>query len=597
MKTKTLLFLAFSLMTHLTFSQASFNYVPNFNYANNLLLSGINNVTEPLGNYGVVNKNFTLTTSLPTIRVELVDNAPITFTRDVGYLSEAGEIIWRGNSTSGPCFNCELQIKEYGGDLSASIFKPNGIVALSDIGNSNYVFYDRTMINADCDIDHFPSVAINPNVGLTPGGFNRTAARRSTCGGVETFSMIIAYTPEFAATFPVTDRQQEINTFLDGVVESVNESYRESDLDVRVRLAFSYQTPDSEFGNKDDDFDAFSNVVRCTGLFCGGEKWREYDEIWAYRNDFNADVAILLISQNVGGRADRSLNMGMYGRNGADDRNYGVAHEIGHMFNLEHNREEFSWIERIFIGGKNAYGYRNADFRTVMSYGNDRDRVPLYSDPDYDFPDGGQAGDKNAKARRYVRDNLGRVITKNDYTNYNISNLTIESDETLNQFARNNITTSNFTVQTNSVVALQAENTVTFGPGTNIAAGSDVTVSIVDCATAVFRSAQAANEPEGETIDELVQEVPEALENEVFSLYPNPVETGVLNLTYHHEGEVVSFVKIYAMDGAEVYFRYYDEMQHQINGQIDVSNLGAGTYIVNVCQNNGDCQSQRFVLK
>jgi len=90
--------------------------------------------------------------------------------------------------------------------------------------------------------------------------FNETSNARVSsgdCETVNTVSMIIAYTPEFASTFSATNRQDRINDFLNSVIESINESYINSDLNVRVRLAFSYQTPDSEFGNKDDDYSAF----------------------------------------------------------------------------------------------------------------------------------------------------------------------------------------------------------------------------------------------------------------------------------------------------------------------------------------------------
>jgi hypothetical protein len=157
----------------------------------------------------------------------------------------------------------------------------------------------------------------------------------STCSSNIIYRMIIAYTPQFKSTF---SSQSALNNFLVQVVESVNETYISSNLNVRARLAYAYQTNDSETGDKDTDFDNFFHKAGDAPKF--PDKYIEFDEIWGHLNTFNADVGILLVSANIGGRAGSSRRLAVYGKNGSG-WNYGVAHEIGHMFDLEHNREEF----------------------------------------------------------------------------------------------------------------------------------------------------------------------------------------------------------------------------------------------------------------
>ena len=440
-------------------------------------------------------------------------------------------MIWRGQSSSFGCVDCEIHIVEYEDVLEATIFLEDIVFALSPVGDENFLYYQLSSHNSDCDIDHFPSIAVNEE-----NENGRTTSSISACNGLETYSMIIAYTPQFAEEFTESTRQRDINEFLDDVIESVNESYENSDLNLRTKLAFSYQTPDSEFGNKDDDFDAFTNIVHCTGLFCNGEKWREYDEIYDYRIQHNADVAVLLVAADIGGRADDPGWRAIYGRRGAGrisgGNRYGIAHEIGHLLKLEHNREEFGFFAKLFLDGKKAYGYRNDDFRTVMSYGFGRTREPIYSDPNYSFSNGSSAGNDKAKARRHIPSQKHRVLIKSDYQNYSLQDNTISSDQTLNQFALEKIITQNFVAETSSRVVLQAQNSVILKSGTHLKAGSTVELSIFNCSnSASSSSARVASETEVKLINGEVSYTPDT---SFFITFPNPT-SNVLHIEFNSE--------------------------------------------------------------
>ena len=437
----------------------------------NSYLNGIDTVSENLGQYGVLDQTFAFNPSLSSISVELESNSPIIFSEENSYSNIHGQNEWIGVSNSSNCVSCKFHLVEDNNIIEGLLLKANQIFGISHIGGSNYAFYEKSTNNSDCDTHLFPALPINESDETS----NTRLSSSSDCQTANTVSMIIAYTPEFANTFSSTGRQDRINDFLSDVIRSVNQTYINSDLNVRVRLAFSYQTPNSEFGNKDDDFDSFINVATCKGLFCGGEKWREYDEIWNYRSEFNADVSILLVAARIGGRASRSLNMAIYGKEGAN-WNYGVAHEIGHMLDLEHNREEYSWFERIFLDGKDAYGYRGDTYKTVMSYGW-QTREPLYSDYRYDFPDGNIAGNNRAKARNYAAGHLGRILKKSDPSSLTI-NQTLLGTETATFIATSDVTTQNFVTNSGSRVHIEAPNSITLEPGTHLQNGSTALIRI-----------------------------------------------------------------------------------------------------------------------
>ena len=449
-------FLVSILLTGFGYAQNNFDLVENFNYSNNSFLNGIDTVTENLGQYGVLNKTFTFSPSLGSISIELESNSPIVFSKEDSYTNIHEQTEWTGISNSSNCVSCKLHLVENNNIIEGSLFKTNQTLGISYIGESHYLFYERSNVNSDCDTHLFPAMPFDQasNARVSSG----------VCQTVNTVSMIIAYTPEFASTFSSTNRQDRINDFLTSVIESINESYINSDLNVRVRLAFSYQTPDSEYGNKDDDFVSF--------VQWGGK----YTEVFGYINEFNAEVSILLVANDDGGRANRGNNMAIYGKNGAD-WNYGVAHEIGHMLDLEHNREEFSWIERIFLDGKNAYGYRGSAKKTVMSYGSQR-REPLYSDSRYYFSDGNIAGNNRAKARNCAAGHLGRILTSGDPANLNISNRTLSGTETATFIATSDISTENFVTNSESRVQIEAPNSITLNPGTHLQNGSTALIRI-----------------------------------------------------------------------------------------------------------------------
>jgi hypothetical protein len=401
-----------------------------------------------------------------------------------------------------------------------------------------------------------------------------SATVSSSCSTNEIYRIAIAYTPEFKATF---SSQALLNDFLILVIEYTNETYINSNINVRARLAFAYQTPDSERGNKDLDF---SDLVHKHNPRY--PTYKKFDEIFDYIDDYNADVGILLVAANIGGRAQRNDRLAIYGKNGAG-WNYGVAHEIGHMFNLEHNREEFNAVERLFLDGKKAYGFQGTNDKTVMSYGG-QTRVSLYSDEGYTFSSGETAGDEYSHARNYINNNKNKVIVKSDKTDINLNNETINSDEMVSFYARNNLQATNYVCKNESNVSFKAGNSITLQPGFKVEKGASFSAFIIDCDNSFgFKSAEVSDSPEAYNRDIESSNEINNLNSEIIKLYPNPTED-LLNIVIDDDLQVSSIFLINS-SGKTVLTKNIFNTIGFLN--INTSNLVAGIYILKINTNKG----------
>lgn len=421
MKNYTILFL---LLTMNVSAQKIFESRPNYNYATNPLFTGVD-MSENPGGWEFFKKLVTLSTNTEMITLDILDDEVVSFDVDISFIENTVTIL-EGSSSSRNYPNATIHLEDNGNEMIGHIkLTDTYLLGISTIGNDFYVLYRMlSLANNDCSTVSysFPKTK-EENVGLQA---ESSSTNDENDTGLTVYRMILAYTPQFAATFSEPNRQQKINDFLIGVEESINEVYINSGNNVRARLVFSYKTTDNETGNKDDDLKDFEWFHRV-----------KYNEIFTYRNRYKADVLILLVAETYGGKASRTSNMGVYAKNGANyslytngtpalRKNYGVAHEIGHMFDLEHNREEFlgtleGWWKRKVNGtswaldNKKAYGYQGTTYKTVMSYGS-QIREPLHADSGFTFPipDGTAAGDSWSKARNFLNSHNSNVITYSD---------------------------------------------------------------------------------------------------------------------------------------------------------------------------------------
>lgn len=182
---------------------------------------------------------------------------------------------------------------------------------------------------------------------------------------------------------------------------------------------------------------------------------------------------------DTGGRAARSPKMAVVIYN--NFFSFTTAHEIGHLFDLEHNREEFSGAERTFLDGKKAYGYLKTglgeDFRTVMSYGNPP-RLPFYSDDDM-YYNSHLRGNYYAEAADYIRANSGDVTNYVGVISHNNHSGNILTGQIANVYGVNTVEMSNAILQPASRVAAHASQMVTLKPGFHVQNGAELALTFL----------------------------------------------------------------------------------------------------------------------
>lgn len=462
-------------------SQTLWELRPNYDINSNPFFDGIDTVPlSELGGYKVVEQVHELDGEELEITIVLPSGNSLDFKRDYADIDTFNVITWFGKNEDIENYpNSVAQFSSYNDSLLGYITINDSVVyKILPIGNNHFVCFE-SKYHKDCDSDLMMNYN-NLNLSSLNPSFNPVY-----CNGLAIYRMIIAYTPEFANTFPLINRQYLINRFIENVVYKTNQTYIQSNTDVRVRLALSYMT-DNEFGNKDSDATAFAKKEY---EFLWSSRSDKYDEIFDLISQYYADVAILLVSYNDGGRAHPRSQTAIYSKLGAG-LNYGVAHEVGHMFNLEHNREEYNWFQKRIKDLKKAYGFRGwtGGKKSVMSYGA-QERVYLYSDPGYQFPGSSQyAGNSKAKARNYLNSHIGNVIRFPDHTNWNQSGRTIYYNQMTSQFADVSITLENYTIQGGAEANYRAASYIELRAGTTINNGASVLFEIEDCEnTQVFK--------------------------------------------------------------------------------------------------------------
>ena len=220
-----------------------------------------------------------------------------------------------------------------------------------------------------------------------------------------TYSLMVYYTPEFAAVTP------DIEDFIDEMLDITNQGYRNSKMPITVVKFCSELATINE-----NAFDPRKDLLKTFEYMKGTTT--------ALRN--TADAAILLVDNILGGYCGQGYLSGFasgrplsWVRKSCAIGGYTVGHELGHNLGAHHNPEQDNNI--IFRNGHGHLierGEHHAGLHTIMAYQRDGhwDQTNYYSNPDVIHPQTGtRTGVRNlSNNAAVILNNVGKLAALGD---------------------------------------------------------------------------------------------------------------------------------------------------------------------------------------
>ncbi|MEN0048906.1 MAG: zinc-dependent metalloprotease [Bacteroidota bacterium] len=437
--------------------------------------------------------------------VRLLDNQDILLAYDSLDFSGVNQRTWTGKLPNG---------------LGSGAFVINGDRISGHISGTfgNYEIYplgDGIHIFSELDNEQFgecgnradeQNIAIPETVPLDYNTSKDIDYEKSAIGTECFIRLIVAYTG-LAQTNTNNVYGRTMNEHVALAVTETNQGYASSNVEMRVELAYLYETGDNETTNSIQDVNDFQSST--------DGKW---DEVHTERNNYDGDMLCLVTGGQYSfcGRAfafdyTDDANMFNVSEYSCIVGNYTFAHEFGHTQGCRHDNDNtgspFSY----------ARGYDDGNQRSIMAVANlNNPRRNQWSNPDVNFPNGNMSGTS-------TRDNA-RALDFGDFTvarhrttpSFFTTSRAIETDETLNMYTTNTLTSNN-DVKNGARLELKSKTRVAITPGFHAVAGSRVRAYIVDDCTASY------------SIDDDSMEDRSAILNDqseiALSIVPNPVSS------------------------------------------------------------------------
>jgi len=301
------------------------------------------------------------------------------------------------------------------------------------------------------------------------------ASEKSAIGTECFIRLIVGYTT-LAKNNTASDFGRTMNEHIALAIMESNQGYANSDVELRVELAFSYETDDNEtFFSGTDVSDLQSQT---------DGKW---DEIHDFRNDYDGDMValvtggqhIFVCGQAFGFDYTNDANMFQVSEYNCIVGNFTFAHEFGHNQGCRHDSDgtqtPFTY----------ARGYNDNVERTIMAVSSTPPRRNHWSNPDIDFPSGNVTGTVDRDNARAL-DFGDATVASHRVTPMNYAvDVVVEEDQTLNMVTTSTLTSTS-DVESGAILELKSQGTVTLQTGFHAKAGSELRAYIIPACTASY---------------------------------------------------------------------------------------------------------------
>ncbi|MGD8778192.1 MAG: M12 family metallo-peptidase, partial [Ignavibacteria bacterium] len=270
---------------------------------------------------------------------------------------------WKGKQTKA-IGNTTILVFE-GDDITGSVWLNDQLYKIEPLGDGLHAFIE---IDPSKILNESPPIEINEEQNNNKQ--NKVNKIKSTTSAV--IDVLVAYTTA------AKNASGNISSLIQLAVAEANQSYENGDVSVRINLVYSYEVSYTESGVMATD------LINFRGTSDG-----EMDEVHTYRNQYGADVCVLIVSSgNSCGRSYQTPTSSYafaVVKYSCATGNYTFAHEIGHIQNCRHD------ICNDPAGSYNhGYEYCSGNWRTIMAYDtscctNHTTRLQYWSNPDITY--------------------------------------------------------------------------------------------------------------------------------------------------------------------------------------------------------------------
>ena len=318
--------------------------------------------------------------------------------------------------------DAEVALVVQGADLLGSIRRGQETWKVQPLGNGATAVYRYDI----SQLRHHPPnwgdfMWKNMRMQIQAPSRDDTEAAGSAQDTGDVIDLLVAYTPK------AREAAGNMDTFIQFAIDNAHRSYRNSNIDFRLRLVHTHEV------NYSQDADMTVDLERLTGLrgipWYGGviDPEGHMDEVHALRDRYGADLVALIVEKETNnwcgfgwmpdfGRypnADHSdTGFSVMGQNCELVNFYTFAHELGHNQGAHHDPDNTCDSPPCTLPSPPTFQYRHGrcnvaeSWNTIMAYGANRQgscsrEIPYFSSPNLRYQ-GTPTGDAAVRDNRRV---------------------------------------------------------------------------------------------------------------------------------------------------------------------------------------------------